>query len=161
MNPLHINLLEIKAVINAFHFWQDQLFFKPVLLMSGNFVVVNCLLHTWGHQAPVLCNLIWQFLHWGDNLHLMYKSVTFPADSMSWLTPYPVIRTEWLLYHSDFIPVCTLWGRPMINLLQQGGSASCPPSSVRFQTQKLGPWMLCQSTGRDCGHSPTHPWSWY
>jgi hypothetical protein len=38
--------------------------------MSDNFVVVNCLLQTRGHQSPVLCHLIWQFLHWGDNLHL-------------------------------------------------------------------------------------------
>lgn len=68
--PLHINLLEMKAVINAFHFWKDQLFGKIVLIMSDNSVVVSYLLKQGGTKSPDLCILIWQFLRWCDNLHI-------------------------------------------------------------------------------------------
>ena len=68
--PLHINLLEMKAVINAFYFWKDQLFGKIVLIMSDNSVVVSYLLKQGGTKSPDLCILIWQFLRWCDNLHI-------------------------------------------------------------------------------------------
>ena len=119
-SKLHINYLELKAVLLALKEFQNLCTNKIVLVATDNTTVVAYINKEGGMKSGPLCALLWRILTWCSQRQLTLKARHIPgrlnviADKLSRLNQ--TIQTEWSLLPDIFQDLCRKWHRPQIDL---------------------------------------------
>ena len=129
---LHINVLELKAVLLALKGFQEHLQGQRVLICSDNSTVVSYLNKEGGTHSIEMCALIWRILAFTNSRRIQIRARHVPgslnviADSLS--RRDKVIQTEWSLHQQIFNQICSLAhtnGRPVCNSSKSQTSNLC------------------------------------
>ena len=121
---LHINFLELKAVLLALKSFQHLCRDQIVLVAMDNSTVVSYINKQGGMKSGSLCALLWRLLSWCHPRGIILRARHIPgrlnviADKLS--RHNQVIQTEWSLSQQVFNHLCSIWGRPQTDLLQPG-----------------------------------------
>ena len=119
-SKLHINYLELKAVLLALKEFQNLCTNKIVLVATDNTTVVAYINKEGGMRSGPLCALLWRILTWCSQRQVTLKARHIPgrlnviADKLSRLNQ--TIQTEWSLLPDIFQDLCRKWHRPQIDL---------------------------------------------
>jgi len=103
---LHINLLELKAVVLAVTTWETMCQGKTVLIATDNRTVVAYLNHGGGTRSPGLNLVAVQFLTWCLSRNLVLRARHIPgqlnvlADELS--RKGTLVSSEWTLNQQEF-----------------------------------------------------------
>ena len=117
---LHINVLEMKAVVLALSSFQDRLVGQRVALMTDNSTVVAYVNKQGGTVSRTLCEMAEQVHRWAELHSVQLIGRYIPghrnviADQLS--RQDQVVPTEWSLHPRVVERLFDLWGRPMIDL---------------------------------------------
>ena len=117
---LHINYLELKAVLLALKEFTDLCTGQIVLVATDNTTVVSYINKEGGMRSGPLCALLWRILTWCFQRQVTLKARHIPgrlnviADKLSRLDQ--TIQTEWSLLTEVFQTLCQRWHRPQIDL---------------------------------------------
>ena len=117
---LHINVLELKAVILALQHFSHQCHKKQVLVASDNTTVVAHINKQGGTHSTELCALMWRLLTWCNKHQITLRARHVPgslnviADGLS--RRNQIQHTEWSLAPHIFTRISLLWERPQIDL---------------------------------------------
>ena len=117
---LHINYLELKAVLLALqqfeHLCKDQI----VLVATDNTTVVSYINKQGGRRSSSLCAVLWRLLSWCHPRGIVLRARHIPgrlnviADKLS--RHNQVIQTEWSLSQQVFTLLCSRWTQPQVDL---------------------------------------------
>ena len=143
---LHINFLELKAVLLALKRFQFLVKGQVVLIATDNTTVVAYINKDGGMRSGSLCALLWRLLSWCNLRRIVLRARYIPgrlnviADKLS--RQGQIIQTECL-----YINKCsTSCGKPGITLrstcLRPSTIADCPSTCPQFRIRTLGQWML-------------------
>ena len=127
---LHINLLEMKAVLMALHAFQDRLMNHSVGLMSDNTTVVAYVNKQGGTVSSSLFLLTRQVLLWTESHSVTLSARYIPgernvvADQLS--RKGQVIGTEWSLHPLVARELFRLWGSPTVDLFASALNKKLP-----------------------------------
>ena len=119
-SKLHINHLELKAVLLALKEFQDLCTNQIVLVGTDNTTVVAYINKAGGMKSGPLCALLWRILTWCSQRQVTLKARHIPgrlnviADKLSRLNQ--TIQTEWSLLPDVFQRLCSKWHWPQIDL---------------------------------------------
>ena len=117
---LHINLLEMKAVLLALQFFKTDCSNNQVLIASDNTSVVAYINQQGGTKSAELCALTWRILTWChlNNVTLRARhvpgSLNVIADGLS--RRNQIQSTEWPLSPQIFKQISKLWESPQVDL---------------------------------------------
>lgn len=126
--PLHINLLELRALFRALKHFREELTDTTVLCQVDNSTVVSYLRKEGGTRSPQLCVLVWEMLHWCDAHQIRIKVRHLPgrmnlvSDSLS----RGVTPTEWSIHPQVTRAMFKVWGSPMIDLFATSQNFKLP-----------------------------------
>ena len=166
-SKLHINYLELKAVLLALKEFQALCTNKVVLIATDNTAVVAYINKEGGMRSGPLCALLWRMMTWCTRNQVTLKARHIPgrlnviADKLSRLGQ--TIQTEWSL-NSDFPgnmqPVAQTSNGPVCHQVQQKASTIClssprPPGLGIGCSQPVvgGTGPLCLPTSSHLGQS--------
>ena len=148
---LHINLLEMKAVLMACHAFQERLMHHSVGLMSDNTTVVAYVNKQGGTISSSLYLLTRQVLMWAESQKVTIIARYIPgsknvvADQLS--RRGQVIGTEWSLHPLVAKEMFHLWGTPTVDLFASSLNKKLPvycsllPDPLAWQEDAfLVPW---------------------
>ena len=119
-SKLHINYLELKAVLLALQEFQALCMNKVVLVATDNTTVVAYINKEGGMKSGPLCALLWRILTWCTRNQVTLKARHIPgrlnviADKLSRLGQ--TIQTEWSLNPEIFQAICNRWHTPQVDL---------------------------------------------
>ena len=119
-SKLHINYLELKAVLLALKEFTDLCTGQIVLVATDNTTVVSYINKEGGMRSGPLCALLWRILTWCSQRQVTLKARHIPgrlnviADKLSRLGR--TIQTEWSLLPEVFQTLCQRWHQPQIDL---------------------------------------------
>ena len=117
---LHINFLELKAVLLALKSFQHLVQGKVVLVATDNTTVVAYINKEGGMRSGSLCALLWRLLCWCNLRQVVLKARHIPgrlnviADKLS--RQGQVIQTEWSLHQEVFDLLVQTWHRPQVDM---------------------------------------------
>ena len=117
---LHINFLELKAVLLALKSFEHRCREQIVLIVTDNTTVVSYINKEGGMRSGSLCALLWRLLSWCHLRKMVLRVRHIPgclnviADKLS--RHNQVIQTEWSLSPQVFHLLCSKWDRPQIDL---------------------------------------------
>ena len=117
---LHINLLEMKAVLLALQFLKMDCKNNQVLITSDNTSVVAYINKQGGTRSAKLCALMWRILTWchKNNVTLRARhvpgSLSVIVDGLS--RRNQIQSTEWFLSPQIFKQISKLWESPQVDL---------------------------------------------
>ena len=161
---LHINYLELKAVLLALKEFTDLCTGQIVLVATDNTTVVSYINKEGGMRSGPLCALLWRILTWCSQRQVTLKARHIPgrlnviADKLSRLGQ--TIQTEWSLLPEVFQTLCQRWHRPQIDLFATRFNHKLPqfvspvPDSLAVAVDALtGPGCLCLPTNSHIGQS--------
>ena len=160
-SALHINLLELKAVLLALKRFERLCCNQIVLVCTDNTTVVSYINKEGGMKSGSLCALLWRLMLWCNQRQIVLRARHIPghlnviADKLSRLNQ--VIQTEWSLLPEVFAQICRRWHRPSVDLFATRFNHKLPrfvspgsrPISVGSGCLKSplgGPGRLCFST---------------
>ena len=127
---LHINVLELKAVILALQHFSHQCHKKQVLVASDNTTVVAHINKQGGTHSTELCALMWRLLTWCNKHQITLRARHVPgslnviADGLS--RRNQIQHTEWSLAPHIFTRISLLWERPQIDLFATNLNTKLP-----------------------------------
>ena len=119
-SKLHINFLELKAVLLALKRFQHLVQGKVVLIATDNTTVVAYINKEGGMRSGSLCALLWRLLCWCNLNQIVLKARHIPgrlnviADKLS--RQKQVIQTEWSLHEETFDLLCQTWHSPLVDM---------------------------------------------
>ena len=119
-SKLHINYLELKAVVLALKEFQNICSGRIVLVATDNTTVVSYINKEGGMRSGPLCALLWRILTWCTKKQVTLKARHIPgrlnvvANKLSRLGQ--TIQTEWSLLPEVFKTLCNRWHLPQIDL---------------------------------------------
>ena len=119
-SKLHINFLELKAVLLALKRFQQLVQGKVVLIATDNTTVVAYINKEGGMRSGSLCALLWRLLCWCNLRQIVLKARHIPgrlnviADKLS--RQGQVIQTEWSLHQEIFDILCRTWHYPQVDM---------------------------------------------
>ena len=163
---LHINLLELKAVILALRHFQEKCHQKQVLVASDNSTVVAYINKQGGTHSAELCTLIyimWRLLTWCNKQEITIRACHVPgslnviADGLS--RRNQIQHTEWslsdLLTNHSTLGVST--GGLVCDQTEQQASAICLSDSERAGLGSGCPQHFLGKPGSICfsSHNPS------
>ena len=117
---LHINLLELKAVLLALRFFQTDCRNNQVLIASDNTSVVAYINKQGGTRSAELCALMWRILTWCHQNNVTLRARHVPGslnvivDGLS--RRNQIQPTEWSLSPQIFKQISKLWKSPQVDL---------------------------------------------
>ena len=117
---LHINFLELKAVLLALKRFQHLVQGKVVLVATDNTTVVAYINKEGGMRSGSLCALLWRLLCWCNLRQVVLKARHIPgrlnviADKLS--RQGQVIQTEWSLHQEVFNLLVQTWHQPQVDM---------------------------------------------
>ena len=148
---LHINFLELKAVLLALRSFEKQCRGQIVLIATDNTTVVSYINKEGGMKSGSLCALLWRLLAWCHPRKIILRARHIPgrlnviADKLS--RHNQVIQTEWCLSQQVFNRLCSNWGQPQIDLFATRFNHKLPkfvspvPDSTAWAVDALSlPW---------------------
>ena len=112
-SKLHINYLELKAVLLALQEFKDFCSDKIVLIATDNTTVVSYINKEGGMRLGPASALLWRILTWCARKQVTLKARHIPdrldvvADKLSRLGQ--TIQTEWSLLPEVFQTICSRW----------------------------------------------------
>ena len=127
---LHINLLEMKAVLLALQFFKTDCRNNQVLIASNNTSVEAYIEKQGGTKSAELCALMWRILIWChlNNVALRARhvpgSLNVIADGLS--RRNQIQSTEWSLSPQIFKQISKLWESPQVDLFTTGLNKKLP-----------------------------------
>ena len=113
---LHVNFLELKAVVLALKRFQHLVQGKFVLVATDNTTVVAYINKEGSMRSGSLCALLWQLLCWCNLRQIVLKARHIPgrlnviANKLSWQGQ--IIQIEWSLHQEVFNLLIQTWHRP-------------------------------------------------
>ena len=119
-SKLHINFLELKAVLLALKRFQQLVQGKVILIATDNTTVVAYINKEGGMRSGSLCALLWRLLCWCNLRQTVLKARHIPgrlnviADKLS--RQGQVIQTEWSLHQEIFDTLCRTWHYPQVDM---------------------------------------------
>ena len=119
-SALHINLLELKAVLLALKQFERLCWNQTILVCSDNTTVVSYINKEGGMKSGSLCALLWRLLMWCNQRQIVLRARHIPghlnviADKLS--RHGQVIQTEWSLLQEVFDQICRRWHKPEVDL---------------------------------------------
>ena len=119
-SKLHINFLELKAVLLALKRFQHLVQGKVVLIATDNTTVVAYINKEGGMRSGSLCALLWRLLCWCSLNQIVLKARHIPgrlnviADKLS--RQRQVIQTQWSLHQETFDLLCQTWHYPRVDM---------------------------------------------
>ena len=119
-SALHINLLELKAVLLALKRFERLCCNQIVLVCTDNTTVVSYINKEGGMKSGSLCALLWRLMLWCNQRQIVLRARHIPghlnviADKLSRLNQ--VIQTEWSLLPEVFAQICRHWHHPSVDL---------------------------------------------
>ena len=119
-SALHINLLELKAVLLALKWFERLCYNQVVLVCTDNTTVVSYINKEGGMRSGSLCALLWRLMLWCNQRQIVLRARHIPghlnviADKLSRLNQ--VIQTEWSLLPEVFAQLCRRWHLPSVDL---------------------------------------------
>ena len=150
-SKLHINYLELKAVLLALKEFQDLCSNKIVLVATDNTTVVAYINKEGGMKSGPLCSLLWRILTWCTRKQVTLKArhisghLNVIADKLSRLGQ--TIQTEWSLLPKVFQMICSRWHQPQVDLFATRFNNKLPlfvspvPDSLAIAVDALSmPW---------------------
>ena len=117
---LHINFLELKAVLLAIRQFEHLCKHQIVLVATDNTTVVSYINKQGGMRSGSLCALLWRLLSWCHPRGIILRARHIPghlnviADKLS--RHNQVIQTEWSLSQQVFTLLCSRWTQPQVDL---------------------------------------------
>ena len=117
---LHINFLELKAVLLLLKSFEHRCRVQIVLIATDNTTVVSYINKESSMRSGSLCALLWRLLSWCHRRQIVLRARHIPghlsviADKLSGHNQ--VIQTEWSLSPQVFHLLCFKWDRPQIDL---------------------------------------------
>ena len=117
---LHINYLEMKAVLLALKQLKHQCRDQIVLVATDNTTVVSYINKQGGMKSGSLCALLWRLLSWCHPSRITLRVRHIPgclnviADKLS--RHNQVIQTEWSRSQQVFSHLYSIWVRPRVDL---------------------------------------------
>ena len=117
---LHINFLELKAVLLALRRFQSLVQGKVVLVATDNTTVVAYINKEGGMRSGSLCALLWRLLCWCNLRQVVLRARHIPgrlnviADKLS--RQGQVIQTEWSLHREVFDLLTQTWHLPQVDM---------------------------------------------
>ena len=117
---LHINFLELKAVLLALRQFEYLCPNQIVLVATDNTTVVSYINKQGGMKSGSLCALLWRLLSWCHPRDITLRARHIPgrlnviADKLS--RHNQVIQTEWSLSQQVFNRLCSKWAPPVVDL---------------------------------------------
>ena len=140
---LHINLLEIKAVLLAPKQFEPLYWGQTILVCTDNTTVVSYINKEGGMKSGSLCALLWRLLSWCNQRQVALLARHIPghlnviADKLS--RHKQVIQTEWSLSYRRFLTYSAGGGtRSKWTYSQPGSITSSPGLCNQFRTVWLG-----------------------
>ena len=130
MASLHINLLELEAVVLALRQFSHSLSGKRILLRTDNTTVTCYINRQGGARSRPLSIRAEELLLWcqAQNISLQAKHVPGKfntlADSLS--RSHSILQTEWTLVHSILDPIWKAWFTPQVDLFASKFSSRLP-----------------------------------
>ena len=119
-SALHINLLELEAVLLALKRFERLCCNQIVLVCTDNTTVVSYINKEGGMKSGSLCALLWRLMLWCNQRQIVLRARHIPghlnviADKLSRFNQ--VIQTEWSLLPEVFARICRRWHRPSVDL---------------------------------------------
>ena len=119
-SKLHINFLELKAVLLALKALEPLCCGQVVLVATDNTTVVPYINKEGGMRSGSLCALLWRLLSWCSLREVCLRARHIPgrlnviADKLS--CHRQVIQTEWSLHPEVFNQICLRWHLPKLDL---------------------------------------------
>ena len=117
---LHINCLELKAVVSALQRWAPVLQGHQVMITTDNSTLVSYINKQGGTHSPTLLRLTVELLLWLEAQNIIVRARHIPgclnviADHLS--RPYQPISTEWSLHPEIVKRIFRLWGTPEVDM---------------------------------------------
>ena len=117
---LHINCLELKAVVSALQHWAPMLQGHQVMIATDNSTVVSYINKQGGTRSPTLSRLTVELLLWLEAQNIIVRARHIPgclnviADHLS--RPNQPISTEWSLHPEIVKRIFRLWGTPEVDM---------------------------------------------
>ena len=117
---LHINLLELKAVLLALQFFKTTCKNNRVLIASDNTSIVSYINKQGGTKSAELCALMWRILTWCNLNNVTLRARHIPgslnviADGLS--RRNQIQSTEWSLSPQVFKQISRIWESPQVDL---------------------------------------------
>ena len=145
-SKLHINFLELKAVLLALKNFREQCTGRVVLIATDNATVVSYVNKQGGTRSGPLCALLWRILAWCTQNQVILRARHIPgrlnvvADKL--LRLRQVIQTEWSLLPQVFHAIAKHGTHLSWTYLQHASTTNCPSLSLRSRIQMPGRWML-------------------
>ena len=118
-SQLHINLLEMEAVIRAVRQFRMDLMGKAILIRSDNMSVVTYINKQWGTRSPSLCMRVWQLFMEVEQLSSRITATHVAGilnQRADHLSRFRIQATEWMLNRSVVHQIFHCLGRPLIDL---------------------------------------------
>ena len=112
-SALHINLLELKAVLLALKQFEQLCCNQIVLVCTDNTTVVSYINKEGGMKSGSLCALLWRLMLWCNQRQIVLRArhiaghLNVITDKLSRLNQ--VIQTEWSLLPEVFAQICRRW----------------------------------------------------
>ena len=119
-SALHINLLELKAVLLALKRFEQLCWNQTILVCSDNTTVVSYINKEGGMKSGSLCALLWRLLMWCNQRQIVLRArhisghLNVIADKLS--RHGQVIQMEWSLLQEVFDQICRKWHKPEVDL---------------------------------------------
>ena len=129
-SALHINLLELKAVLLALKRFERLCYNQVVLVCTDNTTVVSYINKEGGMRSGSLCALLWRLMLWCNQRQIVLRTRHIPghlnviADKLSRLNQ--VIQTEWSFLPEVFAQLCRRWHLPSVDLFATGFNHKLP-----------------------------------
>jgi ribonuclease HI len=127
---LHINCLELKAVINALKAWIPHVKGLQVMVATDNTSVVSYINKQGGTHSPTLLTYTQELLLWLASHEVTLRARHIPgrfnviADRLS--RRHQVIHTEWQLHAIVLHRVFSQWGIPQTDMFATVHNAQLP-----------------------------------
>ena len=127
---LHINCLELKAVVCALQHWAPVLQGHQVMIATDNSTVVSYINKQGGTHSPTLLRLTVELLLWLEAQNIIVRARHIPgclnviADHLS--RPNQPISTEWSLQPEIVKRIFRLWGTPEVDMFATVSNSHLP-----------------------------------
>ena len=155
---LHINLLEMKAVLLVLQFFKTDCRNNQVLIPSDNTSAVVYINKQGDTKSAELCALMWRILTWCHLNKVTLRARHVPgslrviADGLS--RRNQIQSTEWSLSPQIFKQISKLWESPQVDLFATSLNEKLPPDSG---SSGIGSRCPQHSMGKHgCLHVPSH-----
>ena len=124
---LHINCLELKAVISALQHWAPMLQGHQVMIAMDNSTVVSYINKQGGTRSPTLLRLTVELLLW---LEALVNSPSKTYSRLSERDSRPPISsesaTEWSLHPEIVKQIFRFWGTPEVDMFATVSNSHLP-----------------------------------